>query len=120
MKKNVGKKVQQGFTPETIQAARTALDAYEQAVKAAYELIAAGGLVRGLGSTIMQGEAHYRCDKEKFTCAECGSHSVALYQDHEDWKYCPQCGCEILRWASGRVKPNSETSTFVIESIASK
>ncbi len=89
---------------DKIKAARTAFAAYERAVAAANEVIAAGP-VRGLGTTVMTGSKS--SFNNSFTCSECQGRGKG------DWKFCAFCGAEIVRF---ELPKESNTISVQVES----
>ena len=68
--------------------AREAFQAYEKAIKAAQEVIAAGPIPVS-GTTTVMTESH----GGRYSCAECEGSGFA-----KGWKFCPFCGAEIMRF----------------------
>jgi DNA-directed RNA polymerase subunit RPC12/RpoP len=99
---------------DKIKAARRAFQAYERAVEAAQQAMAEGGLIYGLGATVMVGHFDsWGNEPASYACAECGSTcpNVTRYSMN-DWKFCPFCGAEILRWDR---KKHEETRTIKVK-----
>jgi DNA-directed RNA polymerase subunit RPC12/RpoP len=83
-----------------VRQASKAMEAYEKAVIAAQEMIAQGGLVHGLGATVMVGRLEpWIIEPTSYVCAECSANCHT--SGAKDWKFCPYCGAEILRWDRG-------------------
>jgi hypothetical protein len=98
-------------TLDKLKAAREAFHAYEKAVEAAQEVIAAGP-PRGPGTTVMTGQALSSFSATidiKYNCAECGERR-AMKGD----KFCAHCGREIVRFVT---EPASNTITVKVESV---
>lgn len=88
---------------------RTALARYEKALAAIEELKAKGPLPTGTGATIFIAGGY---DSDRWTCSECGrQHYGSSIQ--EEWKYCPRCGCEILRF-NKPPKPQDEGTDLTL------
>jgi hypothetical protein len=81
-----------------IKAARRALQLYDLAVTAAEKFAAETPHLPG--ATIMRAVKHGF--DHAYTCAECGMSC----RDYEtvSWKFCPGCGCEIIRFVRGEVE----------------
>jgi len=77
-------------TAERSLAVRKAFAAYEAAVKAAKDIIEQGP-PKGLGGSVMTKVGEWG---QRYTCSECNNESPARH----DWKFCPSCGSEIIRF----------------------
>jgi|ERR1700731_1567598 len=99
---------------EQVKAARKAFQAYEAAIEAAQEALKEGGLQHGLGATVMVGQCDpWGTEPRSYTCAECGKCNSAY--NVMDWKFCPCCGSEILRWDKKKYEQTQLISLNVIE-----
>jgi rubrerythrin len=89
-------------TLDRSRAARKAFEAYEAAVKAAQEIIEQGP-PKGLDSCVMTRDSDWH---QRYTCSECGDAGGAS----RDWKFCPHCGSEIIRFD----EPEAEVRTVTV------
>jgi hypothetical protein len=80
--------------PDKCAAARKAIEAYEKAVAAAQQALL-DGPPTGLGATIMREKPYgvHGLGKGNYVCSECGKD-----RNSTGWKFCPHCGCEIVRF----------------------